>query len=141
EVTPVPVELDIDEESLVEHGPTRKTPMPKEANTRKRGRPAGKKDKGVRKRRTRAEIDKDPVQTFLTEFVELEEGSVEGRPEHISYKYGERSSGLLLDQDASCLGGVQRGLQSRGFRGLWLSEPERRIRNFHGYYQRYLDGS
>jgi hypothetical protein len=74
-------------------------------------------------------------------FVELDAGSVEGRPEHISYKYGERSSGLLLDQDASCLGGVQRGLQSRGFRGLWLSDPERRIRNFHGYYQRYLDGS
>ncbi len=73
-------------------------------------------------------------------FVELDAGQVEGRPEHISYKHGERSSGLLLDQDASCLGGVQRGLQSRGFRGLWLSDSERRIRNFHAYYERYLAG-
>jgi hypothetical protein len=71
-------------------------------------------------------------------FVTLEAGDVESRPDHIFYRYGERSSGLLLDQDASCLAGVQQGLKSRGFRGMWIGEPERRIRNFHHHYARYL---
>ena len=47
-------------------------------------------------------------------FVELGDSNIEGRPEHQFYRYGEKSSGLLLDQDASCLAGVQKGLHSRG---------------------------
>lgn len=66
-------------------------------------------------------------------------GTVEGRPEHISYKWGERSSGLLLDQDASCLSTVQKGMQSRGFKGLWISFHERRIRNFHMWWEKYIN--
>lgn len=71
-------------------------------------------------------------------FIELGDNKVEGRPEHVSYKWGDRSSGLLLDQDASCLGGVQKGLHSRGFKGLWLSFHERRIRNFHKWWEKYM---
>ena len=71
-------------------------------------------------------------------FVELGDATIEGRPEHRFYRYGEQSSGLLLDQDASCLAGVQKGLHSRGMEGLWISHHERRIRNFHHWWERYM---
>ena len=71
-------------------------------------------------------------------FVELGDGSIDGRPEHNFYRYGEQSSGLLLDQDASCLAGVQKGLHSRGMTGLWISHHERRIRNFHFWWEKYM---
>lgn len=73
-------------------------------------------------------------------FVDLGDEVVEGRPEHIFYRHGERSSGLLLDQDASCLEGVQRGLHSRGMTGFWISQHEIRIRNFHHWWEKYIDG-
>ena len=71
-------------------------------------------------------------------FVELGDSNIEGRPEHQFYRYGEKSSGLLLDQDASCLAGVQKGLHSRGMKGLWISHHERRIRNFHHWWEKYM---
>ena len=71
-------------------------------------------------------------------FVELGDVRVDGRPEHVFYRYGEKSSGLLLDQDASCLAGVQKGLHSRGMKGLWISHHERRIRNFHHWWEKYM---
>lgn len=74
-------------------------------------------------------------------FVELGDAQVEGRPEHQFYRYGERSSGLLLDQDASCLEGVQKGLHSRGMKGFWISHHERRIRNFHHWWEAYVSRS
>lgn len=73
-------------------------------------------------------------------FVELGDFNVDERPEHVFYRYGEKSSGLLLDQDASCLAGVQKGLHSRGMQGLWISHHERRIRNFHYWWEKYLEG-
>ena len=71
-------------------------------------------------------------------FVELGDSTIEGRPEHQFYRHGEKSSGLLLDQDASCLAGVQKGLHSRGIKGLWISHHERRIRNFHYWWEKYM---
>lgn len=71
-------------------------------------------------------------------FVELGDVNIDGRPEHMFYRYGEKSSGLLLDQDASCLAGVQKGLHSRGMKGLWISHHERRIRNFHHWWEKYM---
>ena len=53
------------------------------------------------------------------------------RPEHAQYKHGEKSIGMVLDQDAHNLPGVQSGMNSAGFRGLWLGEQELRIRHFH----------
>ena len=73
-------------------------------------------------------------------FVELGDEVVDGRPEHNFYRYGEQSSGLLLDQDASCLAGVQKGLHSRGMKGFWISHHERRIRNFHHWWEKYMSG-
>jgi phenylpropionate dioxygenase-like ring-hydroxylating dioxygenase large terminal subunit len=67
-----------------------------------------------------------------------DQGTVESRPEHVSYKWGERSSGLLLDQDSSCLSDVQKGMHSKGFKGLWISFHERRIRNFHKWWEKYM---
>ena len=71
-------------------------------------------------------------------FVELGDINIDERPEHSFYRHGEKSSGLLLDQDASCLAGVQRGLHSRGMKGLWISHHERRIRNFHHWWEKYM---
>ena len=53
------------------------------------------------------------------------------RPEHAQYKHGEKSIGMVLDQDAHNLPGVQAGMNSAGYRGLWLGEQELRIRHFH----------
>ncbi len=60
------------------------------------------------------------------------------RPEHIRAKHGEKSIGQVLDQDAHNLPGVQAGMHSRGFGGLWLGAQELRIRHFHAVIDRYL---
>ena len=88
----------------------------------------------VPKGETKAESNAGAVDLF----VELGDQVLEGRPEHSFYRYGDRSSGLLLDQDASCLQGVQEGLHSRGMRGLWISNHEIRIRNFHHWWEKYI---
>lgn len=72
-------------------------------------------------------------------FVELGDEIVDGRPTHSFYRHGEKSSGLLLDQDASCLAGVQQGLHSRGMKGFWISQHEIRIRNFHYWWEQYTE--
>ncbi|QBY00033.1 hypothetical protein E2K80_04160 [Rhodophyticola sp. CCM32] len=62
----------------------------------------------------------------------LKEG--EDRPEppgHASYKHGEISLGLVVDQDAYNLPGVQAGMHSDGLPGLWIGDQELRIRHFH----------
>ena len=62
------------------------------------------------------------------------------RPEHKQFKHGEKSIGLVLDQDAENLPGVQAGMNSRGFRGLWLGNQELRIRHFHRTIDDYIYG-
>jgi len=62
------------------------------------------------------------------------------RPEHRTYKFGEKSCGLVIDQDAHNLPGVQRGMNSRGFRGLWIGNQELRIRHFHKVIDDYIYG-
>jgi hypothetical protein len=61
-------------------------------------------------------------------------------PEFQQFKHGEKSIGLVLDQDAANLPGVQKGMQSKGFRGLWLGNQELRIRHFHKVLDDYLYG-
>ena len=60
------------------------------------------------------------------------------RPVHRRFKHGEDSIGEVLDQDASNLANVQRGMNSRGFRGLWISDQELRVRHFHKTIDDYL---
>jgi phenylpropionate dioxygenase-like ring-hydroxylating dioxygenase large terminal subunit len=60
------------------------------------------------------------------------------RPEHRQFAYGEESIGEVLDQDASNLSMVQQGMNSTGFRGLWIGDQELRIRHFHKTLDDYL---
>jgi phenylpropionate dioxygenase-like ring-hydroxylating dioxygenase large terminal subunit len=62
------------------------------------------------------------------------------RPKHQHFRHGEKSIGLVLDQDAANLPGVQLGMHSDGFDGLWLGAQELRIRHFHSVIDEYLYG-
>jgi hypothetical protein len=63
------------------------------------------------------------------------------RPKHQRFQYGDKSIGLVLDQDAQNLPGVQAGMHSAGFDGLWLGEQELRIRHFHKVLDDYVYGA
>ena len=56
------------------------------------------------------------------------------------WKHGDRSIGLVLDQDAANLPGVQAGMHSRGFKGIWAGKQELRIRHFHKVLDDYIYG-
>jgi len=53
------------------------------------------------------------------------------RPHHQHFRHGDKSIGLVLDQDAANLPGVQAGMHSAAFEGLWIGSQELRIRHFH----------
>lgn len=63
------------------------------------------------------------------------------RAEHKHYQHGEKSIGLVLDQDAANLPGVQAGMHSAGFQGLWIGAQELRIRHFHKVLEDYVYGA
>jgi phenylpropionate dioxygenase-like ring-hydroxylating dioxygenase large terminal subunit len=60
------------------------------------------------------------------------------RAQHLHFKHGEKTLGLVLDQDAFNLPGVQKGMHSAGFKGLWLGNQELRIRHFHKVIDDYI---
>ncbi len=62
------------------------------------------------------------------------------RPRHKHYRHGEKSMGLVVDQDGGNLPSVQRGMQSTGYKGLWLGEQEVRLRHFHQVLDDYIYG-
>ena len=62
------------------------------------------------------------------------------RVAHRAWKHGDKSIGTVLDQDAANLPGVQAGMHSRGFGGLWLGRQELRIRHFHKVLDGYVYG-
>jgi len=61
-------------------------------------------------------------------------------PDHEQFKHGERSLGLVLDQDSVNLPHVQKGMGSDAFAGLWISKQERRIRHMHKTLMDYING-
>ncbi len=61
-------------------------------------------------------------------------------PDHEHVKHGERSLGLVLDQDSVNLPHVQKGMHSASFEGLWISNQERRIRHMHKTVMDYING-
>ena len=63
------------------------------------------------------------------------------RAGHKQWKHGDKSIGLVLDQDAENLPSVQAGMHSKGFKGLWIGAQELRIRHFHKVLDDYLYGS
>jgi len=65
------------------------------------------------------------------------------RPQHLHTRWGEGHEDklhLALRQDGDAAPPQQRGLASRGFKGLVLAHQERRIRHFHAVLERYLAG-
>lgn len=62
------------------------------------------------------------------------------RPERHYVQHGDAGLGLVLNQDGDSLPMVQAGVQSRGFRGIRLSNQEVRLRYFYEEYDRYLGG-
>jgi len=60
-------------------------------------------------------------------------------PAHDQFKHGERSLGLVLDQDSVNLPHVQKGMHSTAYQGLWISGQERRIRHMHKTLMDYID--
>jgi phenylpropionate dioxygenase-like ring-hydroxylating dioxygenase large terminal subunit len=61
-------------------------------------------------------------------------------PDHEHVNHGERSLGLVLDQDSVNLPHVQAGMNSSAFKGLWISHQERRIRHMHKTLMDYING-
>lgn len=61
------------------------------------------------------------------------------RPVHKTYKYGEVSLGLVINQDAYNLPHVQAGMNSAGYQGLWISDQELRIRHFHKTLEDFIN--
>jgi phenylpropionate dioxygenase-like ring-hydroxylating dioxygenase large terminal subunit len=62
------------------------------------------------------------------------------RAKHQRFKHGDKSIGLVLDQDAGNLPGVQAGMHSKGYKGLWIGKQELRIRHFHKVIDDYIEG-
>ena len=54
---------------------------------------------------------------------------------------GRIDKGAVLQQDADNVAVNQRGLNSDGFRGMYLGEQELRLRHFHQVLDQYLGRS
>jgi phenylpropionate dioxygenase-like ring-hydroxylating dioxygenase large terminal subunit len=63
------------------------------------------------------------------------------RVKHRKWQHGDKSIGMVLDQDAANLPGVQAGMHSAGFPGLWIGRQELRIRHFHKVLDDYIYGA
>ncbi|HEY2808249.1 MAG TPA: aromatic ring-hydroxylating dioxygenase subunit alpha [Steroidobacteraceae bacterium] len=63
------------------------------------------------------------------------------RVQHKKWVHGDKSIGTVLDQDAANLPGVQAGMHSAGFPGLWIGRQELRIRHFHKVIDDYVYGA
>jgi phenylpropionate dioxygenase-like ring-hydroxylating dioxygenase large terminal subunit len=80
----------------------------------------------------------DPTITYFDEQA-FELGPPRARPappKHVRFRAGEQSMGPVMGADVALLPGLQRGMESRGFRGLLLGAEEGAIRQMH----RTLDG-
>jgi phenylpropionate dioxygenase-like ring-hydroxylating dioxygenase large terminal subunit len=62
------------------------------------------------------------------------------RPERRAIEYGAEGLGYVINQDASMMGHVQRGVQSRGYQGARYSHQEQQLRHWHKELERYLGG-
>ncbi len=77
--------------------------------------------------------------TWTLEYIVDEDELPAHRPPHRHYKAGEKSMGMVIDQDGSNLPNVQKGMNSVAFDGLWLGDLEVRIRHFHKTLDSYLN--
>ena len=75
---------------------------------------------------------------WMLEYIVDPEEIPDERPRHRFYQYGEKSLGMVIDQDGANLPKVQQGMQSAAFDGLWLGDLEVRIRHFHKTLDDYI---
>ena len=54
--------------------------------------------------------------------------------------FGEDSIGPAIEEDLAVFVTQQRGFRSRGFKGVYLSKQETRIRRYHELIDDYIDG-
>jgi phenylpropionate dioxygenase-like ring-hydroxylating dioxygenase large terminal subunit len=59
---------------------------------------------------------------------------------HMQGKFGEVTMGPGIDQDVAIWSSQQKGLTSRGYRGDYMPDQERRVRFFHDHLDKYLAG-
>jgi phenylpropionate dioxygenase-like ring-hydroxylating dioxygenase large terminal subunit len=59
---------------------------------------------------------------------------------HQVFSYGEKSMGPGIDQDVAIFPEQQKGFRSRGFKGVYLSGQESRIRRYHELIDEYIEG-
>lgn len=78
---------------------------------------------------------------WMLEYLVDEEEIPEERPRHRFYQYGEKSLGMVIDQDGANLPRVQQGMQSAAYDGLWLGDLEVRIRHFHETIDQYMSAN
>jgi phenylpropionate dioxygenase-like ring-hydroxylating dioxygenase large terminal subunit len=85
----------------------------------------------------------DPQRMYFDfqEYTRIARGRpVPPRPRHTRHRHGEISLDTVLDQDASIMPLVQRGLRSRGCPPLRLGAQESRLRHMHEVLERYIYG-
>lgn len=75
---------------------------------------------------------------WTIEYIVDEEELPTRRPRHKVIKDGDRSMGMVIDQDGGNLPKVQAGMNSAAYEGLWLGDLEVRIRHFHKVMDGYL---
>lgn len=82
----------------------------------------------------------DPNKMFfdLMNFAHLPEDQPYQLPDHQTYRHGQISLGVVLDQDAYNLPRVQEGMNSRAYEGLIIGDQELRIRHFHKVLMDYV---
>ena len=66
--------------------------------------------------------------------------SGETRPERMHIEYGKPGLGYVINQDATMMGYVHQGVQSRGYRGARYSDQEQQLRHWHNELERYVRG-
>ncbi|HEY5679096.1 MAG TPA: SRPBCC family protein, partial [Pseudomonadales bacterium] len=60
--------------------------------------------------------------------------------EHEVFDYGEQTMGMTIDQDMAVFIRQQKGFRSRGFKGVYLSKQESRVRRYHELIDDYIEG-
>ncbi|MGI9324768.1 MAG: aromatic ring-hydroxylating oxygenase subunit alpha [Pseudomonadales bacterium] len=64
----------------------------------------------------------------------------DAEPEHIVFEVGDVSMGKTIDEDISVFVRQQLGFRSRGFKGVYLSNQESRVRRYHELIDDYIEG-
>lgn len=75
---------------------------------------------------------------WMLEYIVDQDKLPKFRPKHKFYRYGEKSLGMVIDQDGYNLPNVQQGMNSVAYEGLWLGDLEVRIRHFHQTLDHYV---